>query len=163
VSTQDPTQALRDECHRQSENCGYTATTFIIWLRCLRWARTCCLVAPVIFGAVATWKMLAQTSPIWAAVFTLLAPAIPPAYRASKTDGEIQECANLAGEFTNLRDRFRQAGMISSQKQFAEFEADTKPLLDRLEIARQRPDTAGMMLQTRTSQAQGRSLSPRSR
>jgi hypothetical protein len=44
----------------------------------------------------------------------------------------------LAGEFTNLRDRFRQAALISSKKPFTEFEADTKPLFARLEKARSR-------------------------
>lgn len=44
----------------------------------------------------------------------------------------------LAGEFTNLRDRFRQAALIGCHKPFPEFEADMKLLFERLEKARGR-------------------------
>ena len=131
-------KALVDECHRQSENCAYTSTTFTIWLRWLRTIRAICLTAPVIFGALATWKVVAQGSPTWGAVFTLLATVIPPAYRATRTDAAIEEYTTVTGEFTNLRDRFRQAALISSHKPFEEFEADFRPLLDRLEKVRRR-------------------------
>jgi hypothetical protein len=130
--------ALVDECERQFENCGYTSTSFIIWLRLLRWVRTFCLIAPVAAGAIATWKIVAQSSPIWTAVFALLATVIPLVYRASKLDETISEYQLLAGEFTNLRDRFRQLAKISSQKSFAEFEAELKLVLLRLEKARNR-------------------------
>jgi hypothetical protein len=132
------TSALQDECFRQSENCGYTSTTFTIWLRALRWTRTVLWVAPVVCGAIATAKIVAQTSPISAAVFSLLATVLPLAYRATKIDRAIEDYELLAGEFTNLRDRFRQAARVSSQKPFPEFEADVKPLIDRLEKARRR-------------------------
>jgi hypothetical protein len=128
---------LIDECQRQFENCRDTAASFTIWLRALRWTRTFYLVAPVIFGALATWQVLTGL-PVLAAVFTLLATVIPPAYRASRIDASIEDYQSLAGEFTNLRDRFRQAALISSKKSFAEFEADTKPLIARLEKARSR-------------------------
>jgi hypothetical protein len=134
----DGTKALSDECQRQFENCLYTSITFTIWLRFLKSIRAICMVAPVIFGALATWKMVAQTSPTWGAVFTLLATVIPPAYAASKTNAAIEEYTTAAGTFTNLRDRFRQAALISSQKPLGEFEAEVHPLLDRIEKARQR-------------------------
>jgi hypothetical protein len=131
-------QALIDECHRQSENCAYTSTTFTIWLRWLQGIRIFCTVSPIVFGALATWKMVAQNSPVWGAVSTLLATVIPPAYSASRTNRAIEDYRTFAGEFTNLRDRFRQAALISSHKPYAEFDADTKPFLDRLEKARKR-------------------------
>lgn len=133
-----PTQALIDECHRQQENCAYTSTSFIIWLRKLRWVRTALLILPVVFGAVATWQIVAQTSPLFAAVFTLLATVLPPVYAASKIDTAISDYETLAGEFANLRDRFRQLATISSHKAFPEFEAEARPVLDRLEEARGR-------------------------
>jgi hypothetical protein len=129
-------QALVDECQRQYENCAYTSTAFTIWLRFLKGIRVSCMVAPVIFGALATWKMVAQNSPTWGAIFTLLATVIPPAYAASKTNSAIERYTTLGGEFTNLRDRFRQLALISSHKTFPEFEVDAKPLFDRLEKAR---------------------------
>jgi hypothetical protein len=136
-----PGDALIDECHRLSEDCAYTATYFTIWLRWLRGIQVFFQVSPVAFGALATWKIVAQTSPTWGAVFAvfaLLATAIPPAYRASKIDPAIAEYTTAAGEFTNLRDRFRQAALISSHKPFPEFEADTKLLIERLEKVRAR-------------------------
>jgi hypothetical protein len=133
----DPQTALVDECSRQSENCGYTATTFIIWLRVLRVIRLVCVVAPILFGAFAAWKVMAN-SPAWAATMVVLATAIPPAYRASGTDRAITDYQMLAGEMTNLRDRFRHAATIDSHKSVAEFDAVTKPLFDRLEKARAR-------------------------
>jgi hypothetical protein len=133
----DPQKALIDECNRQSENCAYSATTFIIWLRVLRIIRLSCVVAPILCGAFAAWKVMAD-SPVWAATWVLLATAIPPAYRASGTDKAITDYQTLAGEMTNLRDRFRHAATIDSHKPFAEFDAATKPLLDRLEKARAR-------------------------
>ena len=39
-------QALIDECQRQSENCGYTSTSFTIWLRWQRWIQRFFLTAP---------------------------------------------------------------------------------------------------------------------
>jgi hypothetical protein len=134
----EPVQELVDECRRQEENCGYTATTFTIWLRLLHYVRVFCLVAPVVFGALATWKMVAQNSPVWGAVFTLLATAIPPAYVASRTSSAIEQFATLGGEFTNLRDRFRLAATITSKKSFAEFQVEVAALMGRLEKARSR-------------------------
>jgi hypothetical protein len=137
MNAADPTAALIDECQRQSENCAYSATTFIIWLRALRGVRIFCVVAPIVFGALATWKLMSD-SPVWSAVFVLLATVIPPAYRASTVESSIKEYELLAGEMTNLRDRFRQAATIDSHKPFPEFEAAAKAYLDRLEKARNR-------------------------
>jgi len=92
----------------------------------------------VVFGALATWKIVAEGSPTSAAVFVLLATVIPPAYRASRVEAAIEDYTTLAGEFTNLRDRFRQAALITSRKGFNEIEAETKALIDRLEKARRR-------------------------
>ncbi len=103
-------QNLIDECHRQSENRAYTATSFTIWLRFLQWVRAFCKVTPVVFGALATWKMVAQNSPAWGSVFTLLATVIPPAYSASGITARIEDYRVAAGEFVNLRDRVPPSG-----------------------------------------------------
>ena len=131
-----PTAALVAECQRQFGNCRDTAVSFIIWLRLLRWTRTALLVAPLVFGAIATWQII-DGSKI-AAVCALLATVVPSVYRASKLDKAINDYETLAGEFTNLRDRFRQLAEISSQKPFPEFEAEAKPILERMEKARKR-------------------------
>jgi hypothetical protein len=68
----------------------------------------------------------------------LLATVIPPALRASGIDRAIVDYQTLAGEMTNLRDRFRHVATIDSHKSFAEFDEAAKPLFDRLEKARAR-------------------------
>jgi hypothetical protein len=134
-------QALLDECCRQSENCKYTALTFNIWLRRLRTFRTASLVLPVIFGSLATAGIVTQHLPAWAAVFTLLATALPLAYRSSKTDKSIAQFTRLAGEFTNLRDRFRQLGDVGIHKEIAVFESEFRVLMGRMEKARKFSET----------------------
>jgi hypothetical protein len=138
ASMSDPqAAALIDECQRQSENCGYTATNFTIWLRWLRGIRATFVVTPVIFGALATWKVL-DASPTLAAVFMLLTTVIPPSHRALGIDEAIEAYTKAAGEMSNLRDRFRQAALISSHRPFVDFWADAQPLIARLERARNR-------------------------
>ena len=44
----------------------------------------------------------------------------------------------LTGEFTNLRDRFRQAALIASHRPFSDFDAEARQLMERLEKARSR-------------------------
>jgi hypothetical protein len=132
----DVVARLVEECQRQSENCSYTAASFTIWLRCLCGIRSFCTVSPIVFGALATWKIVAETSATWAAVFTFLVTVIPPAYRASGVGAAINQYGALAGEFTNLRDRFRNAALVISRKGLAELEAETNALLHRLEDAR---------------------------
>jgi hypothetical protein len=134
----DAAKALADECQRQSENCSYTAVTFTIWLRCLCGIRTFATVAPIIFGALATWKIVAMNAPTWGAVFVLMATVIPPAYRASRVEIAIEDYTGLTGEFTNLRDRFRQAALVTARKGLQELEAESKALMEHLEKARRR-------------------------
>jgi len=134
-------QALLDECSRQSENCVYTALSFNIWLRRLRAIRTASLVLPVIFGSLATAGIVSKDLPAWAAVFSLLATVLPLAYRSSKTDRSIAQFTRLAGEFTNLRDRFRQLGNVGIYKDVAVFEADFRVLMARMEKARKSSET----------------------
>ncbi|HKT20955.1 MAG TPA: hypothetical protein VJR47_23100 [Stellaceae bacterium] len=136
-----PIEVLIDECNRHSETCGYTATTFTIFLRWLRGWRIASQVIPVIFGAFATWKIVAQASPAWAAVAAFLATVIPPVYAATKTDDGIKDYAKAAGEFTNLRDRFRNTAVFSSLKPLPEFEAEFEALRNRLEKLRECPLT----------------------
>jgi len=135
--TDNMKQELAAECERQFENCRDTAVSFIVWLKVLRWTRIFFVVSPIIFGALATWKLLADAT-IPAAIFTLLATVLPPVFLAVNLEDTIKDYEKLAGEFTNLRDRFRQAKLIASQKPFPEFEAEVQTLMARLEQARSR-------------------------
>jgi hypothetical protein len=137
MSEADPKAALVDECQRQVENCAYTATSFTIWLRALRYFRIAGEATPIAFGALATCSLLASL-PVLSGTCILLATAIPPVYRKFRLDEGIKQYTFLAGEMTNLRDRFRYTATIDSHKALAEFEAAVRPLLDRLEKARGR-------------------------
>jgi hypothetical protein len=131
-------KALKEECLNQFQGCGYTALTFTIWLRFLRWVKVFSLASPVVLGAFATWHIVGESMPALAAVCALLAVLIPPTFQAAKLDGSIKQYTTMAGEFTNLRDRFRQLAEISSLKSFEEFEAAATPTMARLEKARAR-------------------------
>jgi hypothetical protein len=61
---------------------------------------------------------------------------IPPTFQAAKLDSSIKQYTTMAGEFTNLRDRFRLAAEYASLKSFDEFEAAFNALYARLEKAR---------------------------
>ncbi|MGA7764917.1 MAG: hypothetical protein WCA27_01705 [Candidatus Sulfotelmatobacter sp.] len=104
------------------------------------------IVAPLILGSMAGWKLLTgydlAAVRIFTAVCAFLAGLLPSVYAALKFDDHLDESKHLAGEFKNLQDRFRQAALVSSRKPFPEFEADVKPLLDRLEQARAASFTA---------------------
>jgi hypothetical protein len=130
--------ALKEECLNQFQNCGYTALTFTIWLRCLRWLRVLSWTAPVILGAVATWNIVGESVPWLAATCAFIAVLIPPTFQAAKLDASIKQYTLMAGEFTNLRDRFRLAAEYASLKPFDEFEAAFNSLFARLEKARAR-------------------------
>jgi hypothetical protein len=136
-SVADPQNtALRERALDIWESCGYTALSFTICLRRLRTIRWLALAAPVIFGGLATWQILASTSKTWAAVFALLTSIIPPAVEATGLSDAIADYARMAGEFTNLRDRFRTLADVGSLKSFADFEAEYNVAIDRLEAAR---------------------------
>ncbi len=130
------TLALKNECQTQYQNAGYTALSFTIWLRFLRWVKVFALSAPVIFAALATKEIVSDSSPTLAAVFALLAAIIPPTFQAAGLEDSIRDYTRLAGEFTNLRDRFRQLEEICSLKPFAEFEAAFASTFTRMEKAR---------------------------
>jgi len=132
------TAALKQECLNQFQHCGYTALTFTIWLRFLRWIKLFSLFAPVVLGALATWNIVGDSMPAAAAVCAFLAVLIPPTFQAAKLDPSIKQYTTMAGEFTNLRDRFRLIAEFSSLKPFDEFEAAFNFLLSRLEKARSR-------------------------
>ncbi len=126
------TAALKEECLNQFQNCGYTTLTFTIWLRFLRWIKLFSLFAPVVLGALATWNIVGESMPAAAAVCAFLAVLIPPTFQAAKLDASIKQYATMAGEFTNLRDRFRLIAEFSSLKPFEEFESAFNFLFSKL-------------------------------
>jgi len=131
---------LVQECRRQSENCLYTSTAFLIWLRELRWWRGIFVVAPLTLGGFATGRLLfwaeSDKARIISAIAAFAAGLLPSIYAALKFDDKLRECTNAAAEFKNLQDRFRQAAQVAAHKPFADFERQFNDLMNRLEVAR---------------------------
>lgn len=131
---------LVQECKRLSENCLYSSTSLLIWVRVLRIVKLIFIGVPLALGSLASWSLLTtselESVKIFVAVCSFLAGLLPTVYSAFKFDEHLEQCRHTAGEFKNLQDRFRQAALVSSQKPFAEFEEDVAPLIERLERAR---------------------------
>ncbi len=134
------------ECKRLSEACLYTSTSLFIWLRCARYIKVLFIVAPLVLGSVASWKLLTGSDlaaiKVFTAIASFLAGLLPSIYSALKFDDHLEESKHLAAEFKNLQDRFRQAALVSSRKPFTEFESDVQALMARLEQARAESFTA---------------------
>ena len=134
------------ECKRQHDSCLYTSTSLFIWLRTLRWIRGLFIVLPLIFSSIAGWKLLAtsdrQGVKVIAAICAMLAGLLPAIYAGLKYDDQLGHSKQLAGEFKNLQDRFRQAALVSSYKPLEEFEAEFKKIRERMEAARSHSYTA---------------------
>lgn len=128
------------ECRRQEESCLYASTTLYIWLRQARLIRRIFVVAPLTFGALATWSVLDQPDRAWlqwlTATFALLAGLFPAVFEALKLDTQIDEIARQAASFKALRDRFRQAATITALGAFEDFQAEFRALMDRMDEAR---------------------------
>jgi hypothetical protein len=131
---------LTRECKRQFDNCLYTAASLHIWLRWLRGWKIFFTLAPIFFGAVGSAKILTNsndsTMKAIGAMGSFLGGVLSTIYAALKLDTNIGEAKTAAGEFTNLRDAFRQAALVSSKKSFEEFEAEFVKLRTRLEKVR---------------------------
>ncbi len=140
------TDAMVSECRDLSRNCIYTSTSLFIWLRFLRTLGIGFTIVPLILGSLASWKLLTKSDldsvKVMIAALAFLAGVIPTIYRALKFDRRLSQCAQLAAEFKNLQDAFRQCASISSLKPFVAFDADFRRVMKRLEKARQASYTA---------------------
>ncbi|MBS1842623.1 MAG: hypothetical protein JST77_17480 [Acidobacteria bacterium] len=132
------TQNLIDECKRQQESCLYTSTTLFEWLKSLRFWKTCFVVAPIIFGAVATWPLLAHLDTYkWVTgVCALLAGVTPAVYKALDFDVSLGGIGKNANELKTLHDRFRQAWCVSALGSFSDFKEEFDDLMKRHDTAR---------------------------
>ena len=131
---------LVQECKRQHENCLYTSTALFEWQKSVRFWKRCFVVAPLVLGGFAGWTLLANATFEGAkaaqSVCAFLAGLLPTIYTAIKLDQSETAISDSAAKFKNLQDRFRQAAVIASQKTFAEFEAEFRSVMDRMEQAR---------------------------
>lgn len=131
------TQNLINECKRQQESCLYTSTTLYEWLKSLRFWKTCFVVAPILFGAVATWPLLAHLDAYRWLVGTcaLLAAVTPAVYKALDFDVSLEAVGKNANQLKILHDRFRQAWSVSALGPFSEFKQEFDGLMTRRDAA----------------------------
>lgn len=134
-------QSLVDECSRQEENCRYTGVSLYTWQKSAQRWRAGFLVAPILLAGIATSQILGTTlrsdwAQAIAALLSLTAGFFPSIYIALNMDMRVSEISRSAGEFTNLRDRFRQISIIRRSGPFEEFQAEFEALMDRLDAAR---------------------------
>lgn len=133
------TASLVRECIRQFDNCRYTATALFTWEKRARLWRGMFLVAPIILGGFASSQLLVVSGPygkLVGALCGLLAGFCPAIFKALNLDLHLEGIHRGAGEFTNLRDRFRRAATVTSHAGFDEFKAEFEALMDRMDAAR---------------------------
>ncbi|WP_354674931.1 hypothetical protein [Cupriavidus alkaliphilus] len=132
------TQEIIAECKRQQESCTYTATALYSWLKEVRVYRIGFITLPIIFGAVASAKILLKSTEYeWVtAIAALLAGLFPAIFKALDLDVSIKAMSDSAHRFEGLRDRFRQASLIGATKQPTELEDEFSALMARMDEAR---------------------------
>jgi hypothetical protein len=132
--------ALVEECEREAENCEYTSASLYVWHKRARKWNALFVIAPILLGGLASSQILtghdAQWAVITAAFLALTAGFFPSIFEALKLDMRLREILQSANEFTNLRDRFRQAAKIKSYAPYDEFQAEFEALMDRMDSAR---------------------------
>ena len=137
----DPRTAhLVKECLRQFEACRQTAAALYIWQKHARFWRATFLIAPIILGGFAGSQILGQgageVGKIGAAFCSLLAGFFPAIFKALNLDMHLTSISRSATEFTNLRDRFRQAAHVRSLEPLETFQAEFEALMDRMDAVR---------------------------
>lgn len=107
-------QAMRKECIRQHEACLYNVATLAIWLRFLKGLNTIFVVAPLVLGSLAAWKLLDQDQlRVWTAVFAFLAGLFPAMHKALRLDASISTAARSTATYKSLRDNFRHLAEVA--------------------------------------------------
>lgn len=131
-------QEIISECKRQEVSCNYTSTALYSWRKELGWWRLAFVVLPLVFGAVASAKILLHDPQYdWlTAIAALLAGLFPAIYKALNLDIHLKTLEDTAHRFENLRDRFRQAALITAISSPSEFEENFSKLMDRMDDTR---------------------------
>ena len=140
--TQQRVNELVKECRRQEESCKYTAAGLYNWQKDAQWWKSAFIVAPIILGGFASSQLIKDGSnpAIWtnyvAAGLALLAGFFPAIFEALGMDMRVREIGTAAGEFTNLRDRFRLLGNVGADMTYEELNPAFEQLMDRMDAAR---------------------------
>lgn len=128
---------LKNECKNLSESCQYTSTSIYIWLKCLRWTKSCFATIPLILGSLSSWILLTssdiQSIRNLVAVSAFLAGLIPAIYAALKFDKSLEQYVHASAEYKNLEHCFRKLASVDSEKAFDVFEKEFKLAMQRHE------------------------------
>lgn len=139
--TQQRVNELVKECRRQEESCKYTAAGLYNWQKDAQWWKNGFIVAPIILGGFASSQLIKDGSnpATWtnyvAAGLALLAGFFPAIFEALGMDMRVREIGTAAGEFSNLRDRFRLLGNVGADMTYEEFNPAFEQLMDRMSTA----------------------------
>lgn len=127
-----------EECMRQQEACLYTSTALYEWLKEVRIWRVVFIVAPIIFGGIASARILAKTQEYeWVvAICSLIAGLFPAVFKVLDLDVSLKTISDAAHRFKVLQDRFRQAGKFLADKTVEDVEGEFEKLMDRMDDAR---------------------------
>lgn len=126
------------ECKRQQESCNFTATALYSWVKEVRVYRVAFITLPIVFGAIASAKILLKEPAFdWlTGIAALLAGLFPAIFKALDLDVSIKAMSDAAHRFEMLRDRFRQAASMGATKPVVELEAIFLDLMARMDEAR---------------------------
>jgi hypothetical protein len=126
------------ECRREEENCLYTSTLFLIWLRWLMGFRAALWVGAAVGSALAASHIIRgdpafRVTMAFAALAGVLLPAVG---RALRLDASINDYAVAAARFKNLQGEFRRASEVWSLTPVAEFKVEARRLFKVMAEAR---------------------------
>lgn len=135
---------LAKQCKRNYESCLWNSTILFI---CLRWHRRVKMVVtviPIIFGStpgITTLLKLLSAGTVTkldyvSSALAFISGMTPLIYNALKLDDHLENLKKVSVEYRNLQDQFRMLAEASIYKSTAEFEADMRPHVQRLEQAR---------------------------
>jgi hypothetical protein len=126
------------ECKRQQESCNFTATALYSWVKEVRVYRVAFIALPILFGAIASAKILLKEPAFdWlTGIAALLAGLFPAIFKALDLDVSMKAMSDAAHRFETLRDRFRQAASIGATKPVVDLEQTFAELMDRMDDAR---------------------------
>jgi hypothetical protein len=136
---------LVKSCKRYYESCLWNSTVLFIWLRWQRRVKVWVTVVPIVLGStpgvITIFKLLTaqgfKSLDVITSILSFLSGMTPLVYNALKLDEHMENCKRLSAEYTNLRDRFRTVAEVSVNKSIADFESDVRPLIERIERARE--------------------------
>jgi hypothetical protein len=131
-------QEIIVECKRQEESCLYTSTSLYSWQKEVRGLRVVFIVAPIIFGSIASVRVFADDPGYeWMVAFSaFIAGLFPAVFKALDLDVSLKSISDSANRFKILQDRFRQASLIGATKPVDHLEEEFKTLMERMDDAR---------------------------